>query len=333
MAFPSFLRTASGLIFGINLVVFITTCLQGGTIFAPPIEVLISMGAKDPVRLVQGEVWRFFTPVFIHVGIIHFLLNSMGLYFIGPQIEQVFGRKYFLLLYLGAGVCGNVFSSVFTLAISAGASGALFGLLGAGFYLERAVKIRVREKTGLTVKTGAFGAMVAINVALGFMFPGIDNAAHIGGLLFGVAAVMAMLRLKPNLLLASDPRLGLKIMLGVTLMMIFMGVLGTSDKYVAGRLEAAGDKASHPSLAWRSYTQAIEITATPGLYFKRGKLLAWHREIDAAIADLREAATDPAVAKEIKQFLHTYRQQGFATEAEVIDNNLWGDSDFLPDHI
>ena len=322
MAYPSFLRTASGLIFGINLIVFIVTCLQGGTLFAPPIEVLISMGAKDPVRLVQGEVWRFFTPVFIHVGIIHFLLNSMGLYFIGPQIEQVFGRKYFLFLYLGAGVCGNIFSSVFTLVISAGASGALFGLLGAGFYLERVVKKRVKEKTGLVVKTGAFGAMVAINVALGFMIPGIDNAAHIGGLLFGIALVMAMLRLRPNLLLEPNRRLGIKIMLGVALIVIFMGIMGTSREYVSERLETAGDSADHPSLAWRSYTQALEIKNSPILYFKRGKLLAWHGEIDAAIADLREAATDPDIEEEIRQFLHTYRQKGFTTEAEVIGGNL-----------
>lgn len=161
------------------------------TIFVPETEVLIDMGAKYILGLVNGEYWRFISPMFVHIGIIHFLFNSFGLYIIGPQLEELFGRRWFLAIYLGAGICGNVCSAATNLAVSAGASGALFGLLGAGYYLERIVRKKIEQHTGHKVRRGMFGMLVVINIVIGILVPGIDNAAHIGGLIAGIAIASA----------------------------------------------------------------------------------------------------------------------------------------------
>lgn len=157
----------------------------------PETDVLIGMGAKYILGLVDGEYWRFVTPIFVHIGIVHFLLNSFGLYVIGPQLEEIFGRRWFLAIYLGAGICGNACSAVANIAVSAGASGALFGLLGAGYYLERVVRKKIEQHTGRKVRRGVFGMLVVINIVIGFIIPGIDNAAHIGGLVAGIALANA----------------------------------------------------------------------------------------------------------------------------------------------
>lgn len=171
----------------INLVVFAFTCWRAATVFVPETDVLIDMGAKYVWGLINGEYWRFVTPVFVHIGIVHFLLNNFGLYVIGPQLEKLFGRRWFLTIYLGAGICGNTCSAVSSLAVSAGASGALFGLLGAGYYLERIMRKKIEQHTGHKVQRGMFGMLVVINIIVGIIVPGIDNAAHLGGLVAGIA--------------------------------------------------------------------------------------------------------------------------------------------------
>jgi rhomboid protease GluP len=145
---------------------------------------LLEWGAKSRPEILAGEVWRFFTPIFLHVTIPHVFINMYSLYAIGPAVERFFGTARFIAIYLLSGIAGVIFSLAFSPFRSAGASGAIFGLLGSlgtFLYLHRDI-------------FGRFGRMqlrqiviVAIlNLGLGFM-PGIDNWGHLGGLIAGVA--------------------------------------------------------------------------------------------------------------------------------------------------
>ena len=318
------LHTATGWIFGLNLLVFLITCWQGGTFFgAPSTEVLIGLGAKDIVRLVQGEWWRFFTPVFIHVGMLHFALNSLGLCVIGARLEEIFGKRLFLCIYLGAGIAGNLCSAVFTLGISAGASGALFGLLGAGWYLDRRFRKRLQEMSGGMLRGRSnFTILVIINVLFGFIIPGIDNAAHIGGLLFGVVATMAILHLRPNRLVLTNPRRGWRILMLTAVAMLLLAAAGVNRNFALQRLVVAADYAE-PPLAYFYYSNALQLAPQVALlYFKRGVLLLRGGALQEALDDLRIANRDRDVAQKIRTFLRAYADEGFPTEAEFIRQNL-----------
>lgn len=318
------LHTATGWIFLINLLMFLVACWLGGVFFGSPgSDVLIALGAKDTVRLVEGELWRFFTPVFIHVGIMHFAFNSLGLWVIGTQIEQVFGKRLFLLIYLGAGIAGNLCSAVFTLGISAGASGALFGLLGACWYLDRRFHKRLQELSGgILRRRSNLTMLVGINVLFGFLIPGIDNAAHIGGLLFGIAATMALLYLRPNRIVLCNRRRGLRIAAITAVIMLILALAGINRDFALQRLIAAATRAE-PPLAYYYYSDALRLAphAAP-LYLQRAILLIRNGELYEALEDLRVANRDPAVAHRITQFLDEYAAEGFRKEADFIRRNL-----------
>jgi rhomboid protease GluP len=146
-------------------------------------DLLLEWGAKSRPEMAAGQVWRFVTPIFLHVSLPHVLVNMYSLYAIGPAVERFFGTPRFLALYLLSGISGVLFSLAFSPYPSAGASGSIFGLLGAlaaFLYLHRALfgrfgRLQLRQ---LVIVAG-------LNLALGLM-PGIDNWGHVGGLLAGV---------------------------------------------------------------------------------------------------------------------------------------------------
>lgn len=151
------------------------------------IETLLQFGAKSPFHIVEGEYWRFVTPVFLHIGIMHFVFNSVALLSLGALIEHIYGRTRYLLLYLLAGVAGNVASFLLSDSIGAGASGAIFGALGAMIYVV------LHRKTAWTQALGRDVLVIlAINIVIGFFNPSIDNYAHFGGLIGGFLAAYAL---------------------------------------------------------------------------------------------------------------------------------------------
>ncbi len=147
---------------------------------------LLDLGANYGPLVAGGEYWRLLSSVFLHIGIMHLALNSIGLLIYGMLLERAFGSFRFTFIYLAAGLAGSTASFVANpLAISAGASGAIFGLLGA----LAACFLTGRGPLGRGSRRDAagIGVLVAINLAFGFMVPGIDNWAHIGGLVMGFA--------------------------------------------------------------------------------------------------------------------------------------------------
>ncbi|WP_421379831.1 rhomboid family intramembrane serine protease [Bacillus salacetis] len=174
----------------VQLLMFFVMEMAGGT---QNTENLIRFGAKYNPLIVDGEWWRFFTPIVIHIGFLHLLMNTFALYFLGTAVERIFGSSRFLFIYIFAGFCGTLASFVFTNSLSAGASGAIFGCFGALLYFGTA-----HPKTFFRTMGTNILVVIGINLAFGFTIPGIDNAGHIGGLAGGAlsAAIVHLPRSK-----------------------------------------------------------------------------------------------------------------------------------------
>ncbi len=151
-------------------------------LLAPPGKALYLFGAKWTPAIISGEVWRLVTANYLHGGIIHLLFNCYALVSLGPLIEESFGGRKLFLIYSVTGFAAFATSALFRPeTLSIGASGALFGILGFAIVFGR-------------FRSGPSGRAIAaqlmrylIFMALFFLIPGIDNAAHIGGLVSGAA--------------------------------------------------------------------------------------------------------------------------------------------------
>lgn len=156
--------------------------LQFGSQFLFGYDYVAILGVKANDLILQGEVWRFFTPIFLHGSILHIGFNMYALFIIGPTMERFYGHQRYLALYLLSGVAGNICSFVFTPNPSLGSSTAIFGLLGA----EAIFLYRNQELFGNAAQRGLTRiiGIALVNLVIG-LSPGIDNWGHIGGLIGG----------------------------------------------------------------------------------------------------------------------------------------------------
>ncbi len=172
---------------GLIIVMFLVETALGGS---TETEVLVRLGAKVTALIAAGEYWRLFTAMFLHIGLLHLFFNGYALFVVGTELEQIFGRGRFLAIYLLSGLFGSLASYALSPHLSAGASGAIFGLigaLGAFFYFHR-------ERLGAWGRSRLANIvfLIAINLFLGFTQPGIDNLAHLGGLVSGAGLGWAL---------------------------------------------------------------------------------------------------------------------------------------------
>jgi rhomboid protease GluP len=164
----------------IQCAVFIWMEINGGS---TETSNLIKYGAKVNQLILQGDWWRFITPVFIHIGFLHLAMNTLSLYYLGLEVERIYGRFRFLIIYLFAGFAGVVASFLFSSSLSAGASGAIFGCFGALLYFGVTYPKLFMRTMGMNLF-----AVLALNLVFGFSLSGIDNAGHLGGLAGGFLA-------------------------------------------------------------------------------------------------------------------------------------------------
>ncbi len=150
------------------------TLLQYGANFAP----LVKMGGINVLRLLSSA--------FLHGGFIHLLFNMYALFIIGTQVENYVGKLKFMGIYLISAISGSLMSCIFKDVVSVGASGAIFGLLGALLYFG----YHYRLYLGSVLKNQII-PLIILNLMMGFIMPGVDNAAHIGGLIGGYLSMMA----------------------------------------------------------------------------------------------------------------------------------------------
>lgn len=165
---------------GINVTIYITLMVLAGFNTGAYGDLLLRYGAKINGNIVAGEYWRLFTAMFLHGGFLHLLINSFSLNIIGTITENIYGRKRFIVIYLVAGVTGNLASLCFSSYPGVGASGAIFGLMGAMLYLGVKDPEFMRSGFGKDIL-----GLAVINLIYGFTAAGIDNFAHMGGLAGG----------------------------------------------------------------------------------------------------------------------------------------------------
>jgi rhomboid protease GluP len=181
----------------LNVGVWLLNLLDGMSPMQPETADLFRWGASSASAVVRdGEVWRLLTATVLHGGLVHLALNMWALWMAGTQVTRWFGNGQFLLIYWGSALAGAALSLHFSAqqSVSVGASGAVFGVLGA--LLAGVVQHRARvPKSVVTQLLTSQGVFVVISLAHGFTRPNIDNAAHIGGLLAGAAMAWLLVEL------------------------------------------------------------------------------------------------------------------------------------------
>lgn len=178
----------------INVLVFFLLSLRGDTESG---YFMLQYGAMYEPQVTEGhEYYRLITSLFLHFGIQHLLNNMVMLGALGYQLENEIGRIKFLLIYFISGIGGNLCSLYWNVShgeqvISAGASGAIFGLMGALLYIVAVNRGRLGRLSGRGMLI-----MVALSLYFGLTSSGVDNSAHIGGLICGILITVLLYRRK-----------------------------------------------------------------------------------------------------------------------------------------
>ena len=178
----------------LNVLAFAWAVYAGAGFLSPNASVLIQLGSNFGPFTLDGQWWRLLSALFLHFGPLHLLVNMWTLWQVGRMTERLFGPVHFLFLYVFSGLGASIASLLWNPDINtAGASGALFGVLGGllAFLLKPDTRVPTDFLNGLRVSAGVF---ILYSLVAGFTYPGIDNSAHIGGLLGGLAMGWSLAR-------------------------------------------------------------------------------------------------------------------------------------------
>ena len=168
----------------INVIIFVLTVVQARSLTGNAAAWLFQQWGLWPTAVAGGELWRLFTAGFLHFGPIHLAFNMLALWVIGRDLEQVLGSARFLVVYLVSLLGGSLVVFLFEneTTMTGGASGAVFGLMGG----LAVVLLRLRRSPGPAL------TIIALNVFISFVVPGISILGHLGGLVFGAAVTAGM---------------------------------------------------------------------------------------------------------------------------------------------
>jgi membrane associated rhomboid family serine protease len=172
------------ILIAINVAVFVVTVAQAGSLSNNTSALLFQQWALQPEAVAHGAWWQLLTSGFLHIGPLHLAFNMIALWVIGRDLEQVLGRARFLVVYLVSLLGGSlvVFAFANPASNTAGASGAVFGLMG-GLAVVL-MRLRLSPRPALTI--------IVLNVIISFAVPNISILGHLGGLAFGTALTAAM---------------------------------------------------------------------------------------------------------------------------------------------
>lgn len=176
----------------ISTILFVLTSLLSGNFIELNPNILHKFGALVNLSEMNNnyfELYRLITSIFLHGGILHFLCNMYSLYVIGPQLESFFGKIKYIIIFIISGIIGNLLSMAFLQNnyVSVGASGAIFGLLGALLYFGYHYRVYLSG----VIKSQII-PLIILNLSIGFLATSINNLAHIGGLIGGILISMAV---------------------------------------------------------------------------------------------------------------------------------------------
>ena len=282
-----------------NLVIFALMERAGGS--QDP-TVLDRFGALFGPLVAEGQYWRLLTAIFLHVGFVHIAFNSLGLFVFGTAFERTSGPLRMATVYIGSGLAGSALSYLASPAVrSAGASGAIFGVLGAlavYLFVNRQEFGRLGQREITTVLF-----LAAMNLLNGLTTPGVDNWAHAGGLIAGAALGLAILPRHASWgsapqshwagwvsrrRVAIPAALGLFVVAGALIATLTLPDNASSHVYTAERLYEEGDLV--PALA--ELDIAVELDPLNGeAHLLRGQIHARMGNVEEALADLGIALT------------------------------------------
>ena len=177
----------------INVLIWLLALTQGANIINTPADKLFAWGGNAASEVQRDEWWRMLSAIFLHSNFLHVAMNMLGLYSAGVVVERIYGPRLFLIVYFGAGLMGSALSLHFSAqqAVSVGASGAVFGVTGAllvAVFQHRDKLPKVFSKQTMS----GVGFFILYSLMQGFKAEGIDNAAHMGGLMGGCLAAIIL---------------------------------------------------------------------------------------------------------------------------------------------
>lgn len=216
------------ILLNVNIAIFILMAITGVNIIIPDNESLLLWGANFRPDTLDGEWWRLMTSCFLHIGVFHLLMNMYALMYIGLLLEPYLGKSRFLSAYLLTGIAGSVASLYWNeFTISAGASGAIFGMYGVFLAMLTTNLIEKSARKALLISIAVFVGYNLLNGLKG----GIDNAAHIGGLLSGLLIGYAFYPslVKPNESKLISGTIGLLSLLILLVGFIVLSTTASSD--------------------------------------------------------------------------------------------------------
>lgn len=179
---------------GINVLVYVAMVLSGASATQPTPDQLIHWGADFGPRTLTSQPWRMVTAAFVHIGIYHIFFNMWALVSLGALAEAIYKKATYFFLYLLSGIGGSILSAfVYPITVSAGASGAIFGIVGALIATFALGRLHLPPKVVKSQLT-TLVIVAVFNLAYGAAMPGLNNAAHMGGLITGalMGAIIAI---------------------------------------------------------------------------------------------------------------------------------------------
>ncbi|MGH9773965.1 MAG: rhomboid family intramembrane serine protease [Candidatus Acidiferrales bacterium] len=303
---------ATWVLIGINALVFIVMVVRGASWWEPTVDQALNFGANFGPSTLQGQWWRLFTCMFVHFGIIHIALNMWCLWDLGRMAERTMGRAGFLIAYFASGLFASIASLLWDpMRVSAGASGAIFGVAGALVSFLYFKKAPV-DFFAVKKKMGSLGAFIFYNLVHRATHRGIDNSAHLGGLAMGLAvgAILprAIVAMPPEFDTAAAPAAETALTPGAPRMPTPEEISAFSSKrrlLLAGAAVTAGLLVICGALlAKRLGVSAIELGAVQQM-LDAG-------QTDKAIAQLQQiVARDPSLATAQYMLGAAYLQEGF----------------------
>jgi len=317
------------LIVGINVLVFVGMVLTGSSLTQPTREQLLRWGANWGPLSLGTQPWRILTSNYVHIGIVHLGFNMWCLWNLGQLAERILGRLNFSLLYTFSGIAGSLASLWFHPTIpGAGASGAIFGLAGAAIAVFYLGHLPI-AKTAIRSSMSSLMTFVGYNLLFG-LAPGIDNSAHIGGLVAGLAMGAA---LSKHILVAPEVRRTWARLTWITMAALLLlansGLrrmypqvpLLASPQVVASQHLAVAQRAliqRRPDQAIANLQNVIEaLPQAPEPRFLMGEAYLMQRDPDKAIPAFQEALRlNPEYGEAAAGLGTAYLAKGMKTEAE-----------------
>src|ERR1051325_7296334 len=290
-----------------------------------PFAVLIAFGAKVNLLIQSGhQWWRFVTPMFLHVNLLHLIVNMYSLWMVGPYVEKLYGSAKFIVFWILTGICGVV-ASYFTVrpalaggplgafifkaadVPSAGASGARFGLVGVLFVFG--IKFRHELPDGFK---RAFGTgllpMILLNLFIGYVLRGyIDNAAHLGGLVSGALLALLVDYRRPGE--RSGIAVNWRVLQWLAIVLVAVSFLKTvqhSRDYSPASIAAAEQQTAPENPAYLYYAKAINDAQEAFVVAVQDKNAS---NIETAVKNLDGAPQLDAKADELRQRLKALRRR------------------------